>query len=155
MSRTEARLKELGLELPPVAAAPNAEVVPAVVTGNLIFLSGVLPRQDGKLVCQGRVNSEVSIADGARGARIAALMLLSRIKDVIGDLDRVVRVVKVTGYVNADPGLPIASQVVAGASQLFVEVFGPERGTHARTSLGVSALAGNGSVEIEAVVEFR
>ena len=149
----EARLKSLGLELPP-APKPIATYVPAVRTGNLVFLAGQGPMADGKPTITGKVGAEVSLEQGNKAARATTLVLLSVLRAELGSLDRVARIVKVVGFVNSAPGFTRQPWVMNGASDLLVEIFG-EAGRHARSSVGVSELPLNIPVEIELVVEIK
>ena len=149
----EARLKSLGLELPP-APKPIASYVPAVRTGNLVFLAGQGPMADGKPTITGKVGAEVSEEQGNKAARATTLVLLAVLRAELGSLDRVARIVKVVGFVNSAPGFTRQPWVMNGASDLLVEIFG-EAGRHARSSVGVSELPLNIPVEIELVVEIK
>jgi enamine deaminase RidA (YjgF/YER057c/UK114 family) len=148
----EEKLKELGLELPS-AAKPMANYIPAVRSGNLVFLSGHGPLERERLIT-GKVGSDLTVEEGYRAARMVAVGLLGSLKDLIGDLDRVRRIVKLLGMVNCDPDFMEQPQVVNGASDLLVEVFG-ERGRHARSAVGMNALPLNIAVEIEMIVEVE
>jgi enamine deaminase RidA (YjgF/YER057c/UK114 family) len=148
----EERLKELGLELPS-SATPMANYVPAVRTGNLVFLSGHGPLEKDRLVT-GKVGSDLTVEEGYQAARLTAIGLLGTLKDLIGDLERVRRIVKLLGMVNCDSTFMEQPQVVNGASDLLVEVFG-ERGRHARSAVGMNALPVNIAVEIEMIVEVE
>lgn len=145
-----ARLAELGLSLPPVAA-PLASYVPAVRTGNLVYTSGQLPLQGGALVGVGKVGAEISPEQGTALARICALNALAAVNS-IADIETVVRVVKVVGFVASAPGFAGQPAVVNGASDLLAEILG-ERGAHARSAVGVSELPVNAPVEVELIVE--
>lgn len=145
-----ARLGQLGLVLPQVAA-PLAAYVPAVRTGKLIYTSGQLPIEGGKLVRSGKVGAEVSPEDGKALARICALNALAAVASLVG-IDAVVQVVKVVGFVASAPGFNGQPGVVNGASDLFAEVFG-DRGAHARSAVGVSDLPLDAPVEVELIVE--
>ena len=148
---TEARLQELGITLPPVPA-PLANYVPFALSGDLLFLAGQGPRAaDGKWMC-GRLGDGVSVKEAYQHARLAGLRLLSAAQSALGSLDRVRRILKVTGFVNSAPDFGEQPEVINGCSDLLVEVFG-EAGRHARTSLGVSSLPRGITVEIEAVLE--
>ena len=153
MSNFEAKLAELGHALP-VVPAPIAAYVPAVQTGNLVFTSGQLPSVEGKLLAEGRVGAEVDIETARLCAERSGLNALAAVKSVIGDLDRVVRIVKVTGFIACTPEFTQHSAIVNGASELFGAVFG-DSGVHARSSVGMSALPLGAPVEIELVVEVR
>ena len=147
----EARLKALGIQLPP-APKPLASYVPAVRTGNLVYLAGQGPIADGKPTVIGKVGAGLNEEDGAKAARATALVLLAALRAEIGSLDRVRRIVKLTGWVNSGPGFNRQPWVVNGASDLLVEIFG-EAGKHARASVGVNELPLDIPVEIELVVE--
>ena len=148
----EARLKELKIELPP-APKPLASYIPAVQTGNLIFLAGQGPTRDGKVTITGKVGSDLTEGQGYKAARETVLVALAALKAEIGSLDRVKRIVKVNGFVNSAPGFDRQPWVINGASDLLVEIFG-DAGKHARTSVGVSELPLNIPVEVEIVVEI-
>lgn len=149
--QVEKRLAELGIDLP-AATSPAANYVNAVLTGNLLFLSGKGPyRPDGSLHT-GIVGQDVSVEDAYQHARLTGLHLISTMKAELGDLDRVARIVKVLGMVNAVPGFTRQPEIVNGCSDLFVEVFG-DRGRHARSAVGLGSLPRNITVEIEAIVE--
>ncbi len=147
-----ARLVELGLELPAVAA-PLAAYVPAVRTGNLVFTAGQLPMVDGKLVRTGKVGTDVTPEQAAELARIAAFNALAAVDALVG-LDAVTRVVKVVGFVASAPGFTGQPAVVNGASTFLGEIFG-EAGAHARSAVGVSELPLDSPVEVELVVEVE
>lgn len=146
------KLTALGLTLPAVPA-PVAAYVNCVRTGNLLFLSGGLPI-DGEKKVIGKVPTDVSIDEAKEGARIIVLNRLAVIKDAIGSLDKVKQVVTLTGFVNSEPDFYGHPQVVNGASELLVEIFG-DKGKHSRTALGAAALPLNVAVEINMVVEFE
>ncbi len=152
MSAVAARLAELGLELPAVAA-PAGAYVPAVVTGNLVFTAGQLPFVDGVLPATGKVGAAVTAEDAAALARQAALNALAAAGDAIGSLDRVTRVVKAVVFVNSAPGFTAQPSVANGGSQLLGEVFG-DAGRHARSAVGVAELPLDSPVEIELILEF-
>ena len=145
------RLAELGLKLPSVAA-PVANYVPAVRSGRYAFTSGQVSFRDGKLVWAGKVPAEVSLADAADGAGIAALNGLAAIAQVVGGLDNIVRVVRVCVYVASSPGFTEQPKVANGASDLLVKIFG-DAGRHARSAVGAAELPLNASVEVELMVE--
>jgi enamine deaminase RidA (YjgF/YER057c/UK114 family) len=145
------RLKELGIDLP-AAPTPIANYVGAVRTGNLLFLAGRGPRRDGQFVHLGKLGQNISIQEGYQAARLTTLNLIATMKVEVGDLDRVTRIVKMLGMVNAAPDFTDHPSVIDGASDLLVEVFG-DAGRHARSALGVSSLPMNVCVEIELVVE--
>jgi len=147
------RLAELGLSLPEVVP-PLAAYVPAVRSGNLVWTSGQLPMVDGNLAAAGLVGDAVSSEQAADLARICALNALAAVKSVIGDLDEVVRVVKVVGFVASADGFTGQPGVVNGASNLLGEVFG-DAGKHARSAVGVASLPLGAPVEIELVAQVR
>ena len=149
----ESRLLELGLTLPPPAAG-SASRVAAVRTGNLLYTSGHGPasRPDGSTL-SGKVGGDLSIEEGYEAGRLTGLALLGTIRDALGSLDRVTRVVKVLGMVNCAPGMNQTSKVVDGCSELFLEVFGPEIGRHARSAVGMAELPLDFPVEIEVILE--
>ncbi len=152
----EARLTELGITLPEVAA-PVAAYVPAVISGNLVFTSGQLPFVSGALPATGKVGDGhglVPAADAKDYARIAILNALAAVKSVLGSLDRVTRIVKVTGFVASVPEFTGQPGVINGASELLGEVFG-EAGAHARSAVGVPVLPLDSPVEIEIIVAFE
>jgi enamine deaminase RidA (YjgF/YER057c/UK114 family) len=151
--RIEARLQELGIELPQ-PAAPIANYVGYTVSGNLVIVSGQICILNGELRYVGKLGGEISIADGQQAARLCALNVLSQVKAAAGgDLDRVKRVLRIGGFVNCTQDFTAMPQVVNGASDLMVEIFG-DAGRHARAAVGVSSLPGGVAVEIEATVEF-
>lgn len=153
MSAVEDRLAELGLQVPDVAT-PVAAYVPVVQDGSLVFTSGQLPVVDGKLLATGKVGAEVTAEDAAKLAQTCALNAIAAVKSQIGDLDQVTRVVKVVGFVASDPSFTGQSAVINGASELFGKAFG-ERGTHARSAVGVAALPLDAPVEVEITVSVQ
>ena len=149
----EARLTELGIELPSLRT-PAGMYVPAVRTGNLVFLSGAGPtRADGTTVT-GKVGTDVDLDAARAAARLVGLQLLAALRHELGSLDHVVRLVKVLGMVNCAPGFNRTPPVIDGCSELFIEVFG-EAGRGARSAVGMAELPFDISVEIEAVFEVR
>ena len=147
------RLAALGLTLPPVAA-PVAAYVPAVRTGMYVYTSGQLPTVDGKLPAVGKVGDEVSAQDAAGMARTCALNALAAAASAAGGLKAIRRIVKVTGFVASAPGFGGQAQVINGASELLIEVFG-EDGKHSRSAIGVAELPLNAPVEVELIAEVR
>jgi enamine deaminase RidA (YjgF/YER057c/UK114 family) len=145
-----ARLTELGIELPGVAK-PLASYVPAVRSGNLVYTSGQLPMQAGKLAATGKLGADVTPAYGKELARICALNALAAVDSLVG-IDAITQVVKVVGFVASAPGFTGQPGVVNGASHLLAEVFG-DHGSHARSAVGVSELPLDSPVEVELVVE--
>jgi enamine deaminase RidA (YjgF/YER057c/UK114 family) len=151
--KAEARLKELGYTLPDPIQPVGAYLL-AQQTGDLLFLSGTTCYANGGLLFTGRVGKELSVEEGYAAAKQTMLNLLSVIRAEIGDLDRIVRIIKVNGYVNSAPDFDRQPAVINGASELLEKVFG-QRGKHARTSIGVSDLPGHIPVEIEMVVQIH
>jgi enamine deaminase RidA (YjgF/YER057c/UK114 family) len=149
----ESKLSELGLALPKPPAAAGS-YVPTVRTGNLLYCAGTLPMMDGKLTHAGAVGREQTVETGAKAAETCALNTLANIKAALGSLDRVVRIVFVSGYVNAVDGFAESPAVINGASDLFLKVFG-EAGRHARAAVAVNGLPRGATAEIQAVVEIR
>lgn len=153
MSKIDLHLDQLGITLPE-PANPVANFVPFVTVGHLIFLSGQLPRSEGRLVYVGKLGRDVTVESGKAAARLCALNVLTQLKAACaGDLDKVVRCVRLTGFVNSDPNFTEQPQVVNGASDLMTEVFG-DRGRHVRTAVGVTALPTDAAVEVEAIFEI-
>jgi len=154
LDRIEDRLKELGIELPE-PSKPGANYVPSVRTGNLIFLTGQLSQWNGERRFIGKLGREFGVHEGQQAARLCALNLVAQLRAALdGDLDRVVRCVRIAGYVNSMPDFVAQSQVINGASDLFVEVF-EDAGRHTRMAVGVSALPYDVAVEVEGVFEVR
>ena len=153
MSTPSERLAELGVTLPPVAA-PQAAYVPAVRTGNYVYVSGQLPIVDGKLQAVGKVGDRVGAEEAAVLARLCALNGLAAAASVAGGLDAITRIVKVTGFVASAPDFIQQAQVVNGASELLIEVFG-EAGRHARSAVGMAVLPLDTPVEVELIAEVR
>jgi len=151
-SALDARLAELGIEIPEVAK-PVAAYVPAVITGNLVFTSGQLPFIKGEIAQSGKVGAEVSAEAAKAMAATCVLNGLAAAKSVIGSLDRITRVVKVVGFVASDPTFTGQPGVINGASELLGEIFG-EAGQHARSAVGLTVLPLDSPVEIEFVFEF-
>ena len=149
----EAKLSQMGLKLP-AAGRPVANYVPAVRSGNLIFLSGHGPVLDDGSLITGKVGADLTLDEGYNAARQVALILLASLKSEIGDLDRVRRVVKLLGMVNCRPDFTDHPKVINGASDLLVELFG-DKGKHARSAVGMNALPMNIAVEIEMIVEIE
>jgi enamine deaminase RidA (YjgF/YER057c/UK114 family) len=153
MSKVESRLAELGLQLPEVVP-PLAAYVPAVQTGDFVYTSGQLPMVAGKLALTGKVGGEVTAEEAKEQAKICAINALAAVKSVIGDLDRIERVVKVVGFVASAPDFTGQPGVVNGASELLGEVLG-DAGVHARSAVGVAVLPLDAPVEVEIQVKVR
>ena len=151
MPTPEERLQELGVSLP-APVAPVAAYVPCVRTGNLVYVSGQVPMADGKPSHLGHLGDDVDLEDGRAAARTCAVNVLAALKAELGELSRVRRVVKMTGFVASTPGFTDMPKVVNAASELFGEVFG-DAGRHARAAVGVAALPLGVPVEVEAIVE--
>ena len=151
----ETRLNEAGIILPEVAS-PVANYVPYVITGNLIFISGQVTLKDGALQYIGKVGGEISEEDAYQAARLCGLNLIAQAKAACGgDLDKITRVVKLGGFVNALPDFIALPAVINGASDLMVEVFGKEIGAHARAAVGANPLPFNVATEVEGIFEFK
>ncbi|HEX6950878.1 MAG TPA: RidA family protein [Nitrospira sp.] len=146
----EEKLSALGLQLPE-PPKPVATYVPAVRTGNLLFLSGVLPMRNGQLAYAGKLGRELSVPEGVEAAKVAILNALAIAKQEIGSLDRITRVVKVVGHVASAEGFTDQPQVLNGASDLLVAIFG-EAGRHARVATGAAELPRSAAVEIEVIL---
>ena len=151
--KTEQRLKELGIELAP-AIGPLANYVNAVRTGNLLYLAGKGPGLPGKPLPKGKVGRDFTVEQAYVHARETGLSLIAVMKAELGDLDKVTRIVKVLGMVNAMPEFGHQPEVINGCSDLFVEVFG-DRGRHARSAVGMGSLPRGIPVEIEVIVEVE
>ena len=149
----DSRLAELRIVLPPLPQ-PVANYVPFVRSQRLLFISGQGPKGKDGQWCRGRVGLDISPQQAYEHARLAGIRLLSVANAALGNLDRIERIVKVVGFVNAAPGYQKHPAVINGCSDLLVEIFG-EKGRHARSAVGVSSLPENMTVEIEAVLEFQ
>ncbi len=149
----EEKLKSLGIELPD-APKPLGSYVPFVKTGNLVYLSGMLPLKDGKLIKTGRVGEAVTVDEAAEAAKRAVINALAVLKSTIGSLDKVNRCVRVEGYVSSAQDFIEQPKVLNGASNLLFEVFG-EAGLHTRTAVGVNILPLNSPVEISFIFEVK
>ncbi len=159
MGKIEARLKELGIVLPrPPKAVAN--YLPGVKVGEILYVAGTIGTTPGSndediLPIRGKLGRDLTVEQGYQSARLTAMNHLAMMKAVIGDLDNVVRIVKLIGYVNAAPGFQEAPWVVNGASDLLVQVFGPEKGKHARAALYQNELTYDAPVEIEMTVQVK
>ncbi|HEV8404454.1 MAG TPA: RidA family protein [Nitrososphaera sp.] len=147
----EEKLASLGITLPS-PPAPAGSYVPVVVSRNLAFVSGQIPTEDGQVKFKGKVGRDVSIEAGQQAARLCTINALAQLNWAIGSLDKVRRIVKVTGFVNCDPSFADQPRVVNGASDLLVQIFG-EKGKHARAAVGVSSLPLDSAIEVEFIVE--
>ncbi|HEY7377728.1 MAG TPA: RidA family protein [Steroidobacteraceae bacterium] len=152
--RIDQRLQDLRIELPE-PSKPGANYVPCVRVGNLLFMTGQLSQWNGERRFIGKLGREFRVEEGQQAARLCALNVIAHARKALdGDLDRIARCVRVAGYVNAVPEFTGHSQVMNGASDLFVQIFG-EQGRHARMAVGVSGLPYDVAVEVEAVFEIR
>jgi len=149
----ESRIQELHLELPP-APKPAGVYKPVVIAGPMAYVSGHGPLKSDKTLITGRVGADMDLDAGKAAARHVGLAILSTLKDNLGSLDRVKRVIKVLGMVNATADFDKHPAVINGCSELFAEVFGPEAGIGARSAIGMGSLPGNIAVEIEAIFEI-
>ena len=149
----EAKLKELGIALPP-PAKPLGNYIPGVRVGNLLFLSGHGPERNGSPTVRGKLGRELSLEDGYKVAREVGINLLGSARNILGSLDKVKRVVKVLGMVSSAEGFNAQPKVINGFSDLMVEVFG-ENGRHARSAVGMAELPGGIPVEIEMILELE
>ena len=149
----KAKIESLGLTLP-VAAIPVAAYVPAVRTGNLVFVAGQLPLVDGKIVKEGKVGKEVTPEEAKDLAQVCALNALAAIA-LVADIDQIERIVRVGGFVNGVPGFFAIPPIINGASELFIKLFGEVNGKHARTAIGVAELPLNSPVEVEVLVQLK
>jgi len=148
--KVEARLASLGIALP---AAPNpvANYVPSIVAGNLLYISGQISKAADGNLAKGRLGAELTVEQGREAARLSALNVLAQAKAAVGDLDRIAQVIKLTGFVNATADFIDHPQVINGASDLLVEIFG-DNGRHTRAAVGVSGLPLGCAVEIDAIL---
>jgi len=147
------KLQELGLTLP-TAALPVAAYVPAVKTGNLVFVAGQLPLVDGKIVKEGKVGKEVTPEEAKDMAQLCGLNALAAIS-LVADIDQIEKIVRVGGFVNGIPGFSAIPPIINGASELFIKLFGEVNGKHARTAVGVAELPLNSPVEIEILIQLQ
>lgn len=151
MSKVEERIRELGYELPH-APKPVASYVPAIRAGNIVYISGQGVTRDGAPLMQGHIGAELTCQDGYRAAEICAMNALSVLRDEIGDLDKVKKVIKVLGFVSSAPGFNEQPLVINGFSDLIEKVFG-EQGKHARSAISANELPFGTPVEVEMIVE--
>lgn len=148
------RLAELGIVLPKQASSPAGDYVPAVFSGNFIFLSGHLPKKDGRVLYKGKLGDTLSVKEGYAAARLCALECLCSLSLFIGELDDVAQIIKATCFINSTPFFCDHSKVADGATSLLLEIFG-RTGIPARSAIGVASLPQNASVELELVVLVR
>ena len=152
MNSIETTLKELGYQLPP-PPQPGGHYLPYRISGNQLFISGVIAIRNGVMTHIGQAGKEMSVQDGYEAAQVCALNVLAGIFGALGSLDRVTQFLYVGGYVNAISGFDQSPQVINGASDLFVQIYG-DRGQHARAAVAVAGLPKNSTVEIQSIVEF-
>lgn len=150
-SSIDSKLAELGITLP-TPTPPLANYVPVVRTGNLLFVSGQVSIDGAGKIMTGKLGGGVDIETGRAAARLCAINILAQVKAAVGDLDKVVRVVKLVAFVNSTPDFVDQPKVVNGCSDLLVEILG-DKGRHARSAVGIAALPFDAAVEVEAVVE--
>jgi enamine deaminase RidA (YjgF/YER057c/UK114 family) len=148
----EENLKKIGIILP-TPPKPVGSYIPVVRTGNLVFVSGQIPISDGKIIYSGKVTKNVSIEDAQKAARLCIINALSQLKLELGNLDKISRIVRVSGFVNSPPEFTEQPKVINGASDLLFEIF-DKKGQHARIAVGVSSLPLNSAVEIDLIVEI-
>ena len=146
-------LHERGIVLP-TPPQPVGSYTPVMVTGNLVFVSGQIPVQEDQVKFKGKLGKDISVEVGQQAAKLCIINGLAQLKVAIGQLDRVNKIVKLTGFVNSDPCFTEHSKVVNGASDLLVDIFG-ERGKHARAAVGVNSLPMDSAVEIEFIAELK
>jgi enamine deaminase RidA (YjgF/YER057c/UK114 family) len=149
----EEKMKELGFTLPETVK-PLAAYIPAIRTGDYVYTSGQVPFADGKLKYGGKIGSDLSIEEGQKAAELCALNALSAIKSVIGDLNKIEQIVKVTVFVNSADGFSDQPKVANGASEFLGKIFG-EAGKHARSAVGANGLPVNSAVEVEMIVKVK
>ena len=149
----EGKLSELGITLPVAASPKVAKILNWKMAGDLLFVSGQVPRIDNEISFIGKVGREYSLEEGQLAARTSALMVLACIKEALGNMDRVKQVVRIKGYINVDPDFTDVSAVLNGASELFIELYG-DPGKHSRTALGVASMPFGVAIEVEGVFQI-
>lgn len=149
----EKKLEEMGIAIPE-APKPLAAYIPALISGNLVFTAGQLPMLSGELKYKGKIGTDISEEEGQKAAETCAINCLSVIRSVLGSLDRIERIIKVTVFVNSSDGFTAQPKVANGASEFLVRLFG-ENGKHVRSAVGVNELPLNAAVEIEMIVSFK
>ena len=147
----EEKLKTLEITLP-TPPTPAGSYVPAIKTGNLLFISGQIPMEEGKVIFTGKVTDD-NIETAKKSAKMCAINLLAQMKRELGSLDKVTKIVRISGFVNSDPEFYQHPKIINAASDLFFEIFG-DKGKHSRIAVGVSVLPLNSMTEIDAIVEF-
>jgi enamine deaminase RidA (YjgF/YER057c/UK114 family) len=148
----EDRLRNLDIILP-TPPKPAGSYIPVVVSGNLAFVSGQIPMQDGKVMYAGKVPTEKSVGEAQKAAKLCAINILAQLKSYLGSLDKITKIVRVSGFVNSTPDFSEQPKIINSASDLFFEIFG-EKGKHSRIAVGVASLPLNSTVEIDVIVEF-
>ncbi len=148
----ESKLAGMGITLPQAASPKVAKILNWKMAGDLLFVSGQVPRIDNEISFIGKVGREYSLEEGQLAARTSALMVLACLKEALGDLDRVKEVVRIKGYINVDPDFTDVSAVLNGASELFIDLFG-DPGRHSRTAVGVASMPFGVAIEVEGVFE--
>lgn len=148
----EEKIKSIGIKLP-IPPNPAGSYIPVVKSGNLLFVSGQVPIEDGKVTFTGKV-SDANIETAQKSARICAINILAQLKKELGDLEKISKIVRLSGFVNSVPEFTQQPKVINAASDLFYEIFG-ENGKHSRIAVGVSSLPLNSMTEIDAIVEIR
>ena len=146
------KIKSLGINLP-IPPSPAGSYIPVVKSGNLLYVSGQIPMEDGKVVFTGKV-SDANIETAQKSARICAINILAQLKKELGDLEKISKIVRISGFVNSVPEFTQQPKVINAASDLFYEIFG-ECGKHSRIAVGVSSLPLNSMTEIDAIVEMK
>tara|TARA_E500000331_G_C17197784_1_gene687916 strand:- start:614 stop:1081 length:468 start_codon:yes stop_codon:yes gene_type:complete len=149
----EGKLSELGITLPVAASPKVAKILNWKMAGDLLFVSGQVPRIDNEISFIGKVGREYSLEEGQLAARTSALMVLACIKEALGNMDRVKQVVRIKGYINVDPDFTDVSAVLNGASELFIELYG-DPGKHSRTAIGVASMPFGVAIEVEGVFQI-
>ncbi len=147
----EEKLKQLGITLP-TPPTPAGSYVPAIKTGNLLFISGQIPMEDGKVLFTGKVTDD-NLETAQKSAKMCAINLLAQMKRELGSLDKVTKIVRISGFINSDPEFYQHPKIINEASDLFFEIFG-DKGKHSRIAVGVACLPLNSMTEIDAVIEF-
>ena len=146
------KIKSLGINLP-IPPSPAGSYIPVVRSGNLLYVSGQIPMEDGKVTFTGKV-SDINIETAQKSARICAINILAQLKEELGDLEKISKIVRISGFVNSVPEFTQQPKVINAASDLFYEIFG-ECGKHSRIAVGVSSLPLNSMTEIDAIVEMK
>ncbi len=151
--KIESKLAEMGVTLPIAASPKVAKILNWKIAGDLLFVSGQVPRIDNEISFIGKIGREYSLEEGQLAARTSALMVLACIKEALGDMDRVTEIVRIKGYINVDPDFTDVSAVLNGASELFIDVYG-DPGQHSRTAVGVASMPFGVAIEVEGIFQF-